>query len=325
MMIRTHNRELIAHLSSERKAFDCIRWIDFIYEKQLIRKNYCQQWCENIVDMYTTTSLQLRKNLKAMKKGYPVIDTNIVNVYSKLPIMFIEFNEEKTITPLVQTIPTEGTHLIVFAHGLQGSSSDLNLFRNVLRINFRSHKFLMSSSNETNSHSDILLMGEILAKEIQDYIEKNFDKEGPSRISFIGHSLGGVIIRAALPHLRMYTKKMFLYMSLCSPHLGVGYNDSSLFNTGLWVMKTFNSSTAVTQLSLHDSQNPFDTVLYKMSLFEGLNWFENVVFVSCISDRFSPFESSRVEINSKQSTGTEYVSNKLWEGASSNGNEYNEE
>lgn len=40
------------------------------------------------------------------------------------------------------------------------------------------------------------------------------------KISFIGHSLGGIVIRAALPHLSNIKDLMCTYMSLSSPHLG---------------------------------------------------------------------------------------------------------
>ena len=43
-------------------------------------------------------------------------------------------------------------------------------------------------------------------------------------MSFIGHSIGGLIIRAALPHLAEYAPKFFTYISLGSPHLGYMYN-----------------------------------------------------------------------------------------------------
>jgi hypothetical protein len=49
--------------------------------------------------------------------------------------------------------------------------------------------------------------------------------------------LGGLIIRAALPHLAEYSTKFFTYMSLSSPHLGDTYNSNKLFDAGMWVLK----------------------------------------------------------------------------------------
>ena len=54
-----------------------------------------------------------------------------------------------------------------------------------------------------------------------------------NRISFIGHSLGGLIIRAALPHLSEYQNNMYSFLTLSSPHLGYLYNTSSIIDTGI--------------------------------------------------------------------------------------------
>jgi len=43
-------------------------------------------------------------------------------------------------------------------------------------------------------------MGARLAEEVDDYISENCQKE-LERLSFIGHSMGGLVIRTALPLL----------------------------------------------------------------------------------------------------------------------------
>ncbi len=54
------------------------------------------------------------------------------------------------------------------------------------------------------------------------------------RISFIGHSVGGLIIRKCLESelLKPLLCKLHLYISLASPHLGTLYADSQLVSTG---------------------------------------------------------------------------------------------
>jgi hypothetical protein len=44
-------------------------------------------------------------------------------------------------------------------------------------------------------------MGNRLAVEIKSYIIENFPNNTLGRLSFVGHSLGGLKIRAALPKL----------------------------------------------------------------------------------------------------------------------------
>jgi len=43
-------------------------------------------------------------------------------------------------------------------------------------------------------------MGRKLAKEINDYLSVYLPVQILSRVSFVGYSLGGLIVRAALPH-----------------------------------------------------------------------------------------------------------------------------
>lgn len=61
--------------------------------------------------------------------------------------------------------------------------------------------FLCATSNEDQTDNDIFEMGERLANEVKNFISENFPLNSLSRLSFIGHSLGGVKIRAALPKL----------------------------------------------------------------------------------------------------------------------------
>ena len=52
--------------------------------------------------------------------------------------------------------------------------------------------------------------------------------------SFIGHSLGTIIIRAALtkPEMEPYLGRLHCFLSLSGPHLGTAYNNSGLVNMG---------------------------------------------------------------------------------------------
>jgi hypothetical protein len=60
------------------------------------------------------------------------------------------------------------------------------------------------------------------------------------------------------------------FMSLCSPHLGYMYKSSKLFTTGMWMLKSWTKSVVLTQLSMSDSKDPFDTALYQLSEHVGI-------------------------------------------------------
>lgn len=128
-----------------------------------------------------------------------------------------------------------GTHLIVCVHGLDGNSGDLRLIKSYLELCLPSSQldFLMSSSNHSSTFDDIDVMVKQLVEEIDLHIEHCSTK--PQRISFVGHSLGNLIIRAAVSHSQFerYRPLLYTYLSLSGPHLGTLFNTSGLVNIGL--------------------------------------------------------------------------------------------
>ena len=101
-----------------------------------------------------------------------------------------------------------------------------------------------------------------------------------SRLTFIGHSLGGVIIRAALPHLEKYKDKFHGYLTLCSPHLGYMYKSSKLITTSMWVLKSWKKSTVLNQLTMTDNKTIEQTALYRLSQVKGTEWFKHIILIS---------------------------------------------
>ena len=112
----------------------------------------------------------------------------------------------------------------------------------------------------------------------------------------IGFSMGGLIIRAALPHLEKYKDKMHGFMTLCSPHLGYMYKAGKLFSTGMWFMKNWKKSIALNQLSMSDSKNIEQTVIFQLSKAKGPEWFKHMVLLSSFQDQYAPFDSARIQI-----------------------------
>jgi poly(3-hydroxyalkanoate) synthetase len=77
----------------------------------------------------------------------------------------------------------------------------MRLLKNNLSLSHPEAIFLCSQVNEDQTEGDIFEMGERLANEVKQYIQSFCPVGCLGKISFIGHSLGGIIIRAALPHL----------------------------------------------------------------------------------------------------------------------------
>jgi len=141
----------------------------------------------------------------------------------------------------------------------------MRLFKDNISFLFPDTLLLCASSNEDMTDGEIADMGIRLAQEVINYIHEWIPGGNLGRLSFIGHSLGGLIIRAALPYLEEYADKMHLFMTLSSPHLGYMYHSSKIIDAGLWFLKKWKKSKCLDQLTMTDAPKVEDTYLYKLS------------------------------------------------------------
>lgn len=200
----------------------------------------------------------------------------------------------------VTRTPVRGIHCVVFVHGFQGNSYDMRLLRNVVSAFYPSIVLLCSSSNEDDTEGCIQAMGKRLAKEITRFLDEWSLSNSLERLSFVCHSLGGVIARAALIHLVELWPKLYTFISLSSPHLGYMYSSNRWVEAGLWVLKKWKKSISLQQLTLCDTKTMHDSFLYKLSTeSKALGYFQHVCFVSSYQDQYVPFESARVEMSSR--------------------------
>jgi pimeloyl-ACP methyl ester carboxylesterase len=129
---------------------------------------------------------------------------------------------------------SQGLHLIVCVHGLDGNSADLRLVRTYLELGLPGvHlEFLMSERNQGDTFSDFETMTDRLVGEILYHIESY--GLNPVKISFVAHSLGTIIVRSALarPQMRPLLSRLHTFLSLSGPHLGTLYNNSNIVAMG---------------------------------------------------------------------------------------------
>ncbi|PPR94679.1 hypothetical protein GOBAR_AA25993 [Gossypium barbadense] len=197
--------------------------------------------------------------------------------------------------------------IVVFGHHL-----DLRLVRNQwLLIDSKIH-FLMSEANEEKTSGDFRDMGLRLAHEVIAYVKKKMDKASRSgdlrniKLSFVGHSIGNIIIRTALAESIMepYLRFLHTYVSLSGPHLGYLYSSNSLFNSGLWLLKKLKGTQCIHQLTFTDDPDIRNTFFYKLCKQKTLENFKNIVLLSSPQDGYVPYHSARIE--SCRAASTDY-------------------
>ncbi|KAE8580994.1 hypothetical protein XENTR_v10024623 [Xenopus tropicalis] len=192
-----------------------------------------------------------------------------------------------------------GTHLIVCAHGLGGSNFDLMLVRHYIEAGVtRGNTYFLMSESYTDyiSLKDIDFLATCLLYEILNHIRRNFMTV--SRISFIGFSLGNVIIRALLchPEFKAYLGKLHTFLSFGGPHLGLLYHSSIPVKIGMWCLRWKKNHCMMQQASLADDRDPRQTFIYKLSQKPGLEHFRNLVLVSSLQDKMVPYHSACIEM-----------------------------
>jgi pimeloyl-ACP methyl ester carboxylesterase len=163
-----------------------------------------------------------------------------------------------------------------------------------------SARYLLSSCNEDHTASaSFETLGANLAREVLAFIDQEGIATTLARLSFVGHSFGAVICRAALAHelLKPLWPKLHTYVSLSGPHLGMLYGSNTLVEIGIWGIRKWNKKArCLTELSLKDERLPAATFLYRLSKGESLRHFTNVLFVSSAEDRYVPHHSARVQL-----------------------------
>ncbi|KAF6163664.1 hypothetical protein GIB67_036124 [Kingdonia uniflora] len=217
-----------------------------------------------------------------------------------------------------------------------GHHLDLRLVRNQWSLIDPGVECLMSEVNEDKTAGDFREMGSRLAEEVAAFLKKKMDKASRSggyrniKLSFVGHSIGNIIIRTALAgkHLwfgasvsRLYTiatplfntydryfsiisesmmepflKYLYTYISISGPHLGYLYSSNSLFNSGLWLLKKLKGAQCIHQLTFTDDPDLQETFLYKLCKQRTLEYFKNIILLSSPQDGYVPYHSARIEM-----------------------------
>lgn len=251
-------------------------------------------------------------------------------------------------------------HFVVCVHGLAGNQYvvklrrariicsslflanryDLRLIRLQLQLTYPHMTFLMSSVNTTNTHASFETMADRFVDELKDAL----DRHSPQRVSFIGHSLGNLIIRAALSRpavqelfqlpARLHRREngggagprqhgagasagpaaasgstrptLVTYVSFAAPHAGAVYLNG-MVSAGMWLMSRWNRSSSLSALAWTDDVDPRRTFIYKLSKTNSLLLFSNVVFVGSPQDKYVNIASALLHSCPQSASDQKYV------------------
>uniref|UniRef100_A0A8R1HJQ4 DUF676 domain-containing protein n=1 Tax=Caenorhabditis japonica TaxID=281687 RepID=A0A8R1HJQ4_CAEJA len=226
--------------------------------------------------------------------------------------VFSPLNSEFVVGEPLRRGSASKTHLVVFVHGLEGSQDDLLPFRSGLDQAVSSFyhtsqtelaktidepwnfEYLMSSANRSQTWADIKTMAHNLLAEVREYVEES--RADIQRISFMAHSLGGVIVRSAIGmvaelELEWLAEKCHTLMTINSPHLGLAYVQKHI-HWGVQFVKWWKKSRSMEQLTFRDSVNFVNSFVYQVAVNGSCEKFKHVLLVGTPHDQLVPYMSS---------------------------------
>ncbi|GLI64796.1 hypothetical protein VaNZ11_008202 [Volvox africanus] len=190
------------------------------------------------------------------------------------------------------------SHVAIFVHGFQGAATDLCLVKAHLMLMYPYLECFSSKTNEGNTHDSLQEMGKRLAIEMAEFLAPfaHSTRRPLRKITLVGHSIGNLILRAALtqPEFAPYKSLLWLYISVCGPHLGFLYGTNAVVDTGLLLLKSIGKGKCLHQLTFSDATQLTDCYLYRLAHECPLSVFKLVVVVSSPQDRYVPYHSSAI-------------------------------
>ncbi|KAJ3146804.1 hypothetical protein HDU89_006059 [Geranomyces variabilis] len=193
-------------------------------------------------------------------------------------------------------------HLIVFVHGMLGSRWDFQLYRN--KILLARHNlglpatdlcFLTSTSNEDDTFDDIGTLADNLVAEILEFVDSQV--VDIDRMSFVCHSLGGLIARAAIekPGMRVFHDIFHTFTTFATPHLSIAMTDNRILSLLGKAYLLFEKSPCVEQVLLRDASDKHDCFLYRQAhSTQALERFKKICLFASAQDGYAGLGSALV-------------------------------
>lgn len=263
-------------------------------------------------------SIQIIENSKLNNLNFNILTPNSKK---RLNIACENLGENPLFSPqfskyIVDNASSSFKHLIVFVPGYKGSHHDFRLMRFLLELQLHPSScryFLFEPDSELYHSLTIQEMSISFAQKLSEYIKsRNLHFE---KVSFIAHSLGGVIVRSMLQpgtQSNIIFKDIFprsslhLFCSMGSPHLGSFKLKSKLVSTAIYLMSSVQKIKCLQSLSYSDCPDSTKTWLYELNSNIAKNHikhFKHVILCGSHQDTYVNYNSSIIHFDD------EYIDN----------------
>lgn len=119
------------------------------------------------------------------------------------------------------------------------------------------------------------------------------------------------MLRAALKHLEEFKDVLYGFITLATPHYGYLHSVSKILSVGMWAFSKLTKNPTVSEMRLSDNIKIEESTLFKLSEYNGLEWFKYIVLVGSYHDSYAPLESSLIQLSERSETYQNYQYYKL--------------
>ncbi|AFZ81489.1 serine esterase family member protein [Theileria equi strain WA] len=179
-------------------------------------------------------------------------------------------------------------HIIILVHGYGGNPITVRGFRNNILTIFRGTKCIVPLCIKNDYNQPIEILAERLSQEIEDNLRSQ-DSSSIKKISFVTHSLGGILVRSALKYMAPYLDKLHAFITISTPHIGypVGHRQE-LFPTCMSLYASIKKAKCLNEMLMKGtshSKEYRDSLLYKLSHYKCISNFKKIVLIGVKNDK----------------------------------------
>ena len=211
---------------------------------------------------------------------------------------------------LIDHTSAQDLHVIFILHGYGGSPDDMNKVLELLSYTYPYVKCILIHKCYSNESKSLRFQANNVVEEMLNKLDQvQTEEQRPiGKISFIAHSIGGLVFRIAMNDQRLsrYQSLYHLFLSLNVPHLGILFGNYKT-DIGARLLSLIDKSIQIDEISLKDNKDLRKTLLYELSqnngrllfkiLMLGFDRFKYFLLFSSYQDTFIPFYSERAEMS----------------------------
>lgn len=158
-------------------------------------------------------------------------------------------------------------HIVFILHGYGANPIDMKKVENFINYMYPHVHCLLIHNCFSNTNKSLHFLSKSVVQEMLAALRR-FEESGCTitRISFLAHSIGGLVFRLAMNDARLqpYWGLYHFFLSLNVPHLGILFASYGT-DLGTRLMTLWSKSMQLDELSLRDHRDMRQTTLYKMA------------------------------------------------------------